>query len=140
MSVEHLPTEHRSSTSIITARDAISHHIRWKITLQLAITRHEQLSLRATNAIQQSAECSIGKWLFSTHTLHLRATPEYLALVDAHEHFHDEMRQIARLIESQDFAAAERALEPGSSFQCASQSIANAMMALDHVQTLAFAG
>jgi hypothetical protein len=122
---------------IVTAKDAIAHHMRWRITLQLAVTMHEPLSPGATRAIQHLEECSIGKWLVSQHTSSIRNTPEYRDLVACHEQFHRVMNQIAFAINRGDYEAAGQALAAGSNFRKAAQAIASAMMALDRIQMIA---
>jgi methyl-accepting chemotaxis protein len=124
---------------IVTAKDAIAHHMRWRITLQLAVTMREPLSPGATRAIQHLEVCSIGKWLVSRHTLNVRNTPEYRDLVARHEEFHRVMTQIAFAINHGDYEAAGQALAPGSSFRKASQAISSAIMALDRIQSIAIA-
>lgn len=124
---------------IVTAKEAIAHHMRWRITLQLAVTLREPLSPGATRAIQHLEECSIGKWLVSRHTLDVRNTPQYRNLVARHEEFHRVMTQIAFSINHGEYEAAGQALAPGSSFRKASQAISGAIMALDRVQTIAIA-
>jgi methyl-accepting chemotaxis protein len=124
---------------ILTARDAIASHVRWKITLLMATRMREPLSQRATHAIQHTEECSISKWLLSRHTLHLRGTPEYRAVLDRHAEFHREMQAIARLINAADYASAERLLNAPAAFQLASIAVANAIMALDSVPAPALA-
>jgi len=124
---------------IVTAKDAIGHHMRWRITLQLAVTMREPLSPGATRAIQHLEECSIGKWLVSRHTLDVRNTPQYRDLVARHEEFHRVMTEIAFSINHGDYEAAGQALAPGSSFRRAAQAISSAIMELDRVQTIAIA-
>ncbi len=124
---------------IVTAKDAIAHHMRWRIALQLAVTIREPLSPGATRAIQHLEVCSIGKWLVSRHTLNVRNTQQYRDLVARHEEFHRVMTQIAFAINHGDYEAAGRALAPGSSFRKASQAISSAIMALDRVQAIAIA-
>ncbi len=118
---------------ILTARDAIASHVRWKITLSMAARMHEPLSERATHSIQHPEECSIGQWLLSKHTQHLRSTPEYRAVLDLHSDFHREMQSIARLINTGEYAAAERLLTTSAAFQNASTAVANAIMALERI-------
>jgi hypothetical protein len=117
---------------VVTPQDAIASHVRWKITLLLAATLREPLTERATHSILHPEECSISKWLVSAHTEHLRGTPEYRAVLDLHAAFHDQMQQIANLLNSGDFAEAERLLKAPSPFQSASRALANAIMALGH--------
>jgi len=118
---------------IVTARDAIASHVRWKITLLMAVRMAEPLSARATHSIEHPEECSIRQWLMGKYTLHLRRAPEYLAVLDRHTEFHREMQSIARLINQGAYAAAEHLLESDAGFQDASNAFANAIMALDRV-------
>ena len=97
---------HLADATIVTAKDAISRHMQWKITLQLAIALNEPLSPNAIRAIQHSAECPIGRWLVSQHTSCLRNTPEYRDLVARHEEFHREVAQIAAMINQGKYSAA----------------------------------
>jgi hypothetical protein len=124
---------------ILTPRDAIASHVRWKITLLMAARMHEPLSDRATHSVQHPNECSIRRWLLSQYTLHLRQTPEYLAVLRSHQEFHLEMLSIAKLINTGDYAAAEDRLNHSSSFQAASNSLANAIMALDRIAPVSLA-
>jgi len=119
---------------IENASDAIACHLRWKITLLLAASLREPLSQRATRSIHHPEDCNIQKWLFSRHTLHLRATPEYRRVYDLHLAFHDVMRRIADLINSGDFPQAESLLNAPEPFQSASNALANAIMALDRCE------
>lgn len=115
---------------IVSTQDAIASHVRWKITLLLAARMREPLSERATNSIHHPEECSIRRWLASSHTLHLRGTPEYQAVVDLHMLFHSQMLRIATLLNTGDFEQAERLLHSGDGFQRASNALANALTAL----------
>jgi hypothetical protein len=115
---------------VVTPQDAIATHVRWKITLSLAAALREPLTERATRSIQHPEECSIHKWLLSGHTRHLHGTPEYRAVCDLHVEFHVQMLQIANLLNSGDFAEAERRINAPTPFQSASNALANAVMAL----------
>jgi hypothetical protein len=126
-----MPAETYIAKTIENARDAIACHVRWKITLLLAARMHEPLSERATRALHYPEECSIGKWLLSEHTLHLRGRREYLAVVDQHKAFHGQMLAIANLIDGGEYDQAERLLNAAEPFQNASTALANAIMALD---------
>jgi hypothetical protein len=125
---------------ITTAKDAVAHHMRWRITLQLAVTMREPLGPHATSAIEHLEECSIGKWLISRHTINIRDTQEYRDLVECHEEFHRVMTAIAFSINHGEYEAAGQALAPDSSFRVAAHAISSAMMALDRIQTIAIAG
>jgi hypothetical protein len=117
--------------TIVTPPDAIAAHMRWKITLLLAARLREPLSARATHSIQHPEECSIRKWLLSEHTLHLRGTAEYRAVLELHQAFHAHMLHIAGLIDAGAFDLAELVLNSPEPFQNASNALANAIMALD---------
>ena len=130
---------HLADATIVTAKDAISRHMQWKITLQLAIALNEPLSPNAIRAIQHSAECPIGRWLVSQHTSCLRNTPEYRDLVARHEEFHREVAQIAAMINQGKYSAARRAIDLNSNFRKVSQAMANTITALDGIQPIAIA-
>jgi hypothetical protein len=116
---------------ILTPRDAIASHVRWKITLQLAMHLREPLSERATRSITHIEECSIHKWLLSEHTRHVRHSTEYRAVVQLHSAFHDQMLQIANLLQATDFDEVERRVNHPGPFQDASNALANAIMSLE---------
>ncbi len=126
-------------TPLLTAKEAIAIHVRWRITLQTAVATRQPLSVNAIRVIEQPDECCIGRWLLSSHTFAIRRRPEYLALVARHVEFHREMAHLARLIDGGDFEAAERALAAGGSFQKASRAIAGAISAIDRIQTVSLA-
>ena|ERR1035437_2131683 len=132
-------TNHLADDHIVTAKDAIANHMRWKITLQVAIALNEPLSPSSIRAIEHLDECPIGRWLVSQYTLSIRNTEEYRDLVFRHEEIHREVAQIASMINNRKYSAARRALDPNSSFRQASQAMANAIMALDLIQTIAIA-
>ena len=123
--------------AVLTVKDAIAKHVRWKITLQLAVVRLEPLSPGAIRAIEHPEECCIGAWLRSRHTVAIRHQPEYVSVVAHHVAFHREMLQIADRIANKDFAAASRHLDPRGSFHRASQALASALTALDLIKKIA---
>ncbi len=117
--------------TIVTPQDAIASHIRWKITLLLAVQMREPLSDRATRSLQHPEECSIHKWLLSDHTRHFRGTRDHRTVLDSHAAFHSQMLKVATLLRAGDFDQAEGLLNQSGPFQAASISLANAIMALD---------
>jgi hypothetical protein len=119
--------------TILNARDAIASLVRWKITLQTATQMREPLSKLATRTIQHPDECSVGLWLLSRHTLHLRHMPEYRAVVNRHTQFHQEMQTVARLINTGEYAAADRMLNAPTGFQYLCNVSGHAIMALERV-------
>jgi len=118
------------SKPILTPRDAIASHVRWKIALLLAARMREPLSPGATRSIEHPEECSIGKWLASSQTLHQRGTPEYRSVVGLHNAFHVQMLHIAKLLAAGQFDQAEAVLNAPEPFQSASNALANAIMAM----------
>lgn len=123
-----------TSAPIVTAKDAIAYHVRWKMALQLSVVMQEPLGPGATDAIYHLEQCRIGQWIASRHLSAVRLTPEYRDLVARHKEFHREMQLIASMIEHRNFAAATDALEPNSKFQQISMALANAMSAIGRVQ------
>ena len=134
-----MPSVQYIAKTIVTARDAIASHVRWKITLLTAARMRESLSDRATQSILHPNECDIRRWLLSSHTAHLRRAPEYRAVLDRHADFHREMQRIAALLNAGEFAAAETQLKSPGSFERASIAVANAIMALERVPAAALA-
>ena len=134
-----MPSTQYVAKTILNTRDAIASLVRWKITLLTATQMREPLSERATRTIDNPDECSVGQWLLSRHTLHLRLTQEYRTLVDLHNEFHREMQDIALLINTADYPAAERRLTAPTGFQRVCTISANAIMALDRISTSALA-
>jgi hypothetical protein len=122
---------------IRTAQEAIASHVRWLITLQLAVKMRETLTPRCKHAILNPAESAIGKWLLSPATSHLHRTPEHLALAALHKQFHHEMLQIATLINAHDFESATRLLnDPNGVFQTTAKATASAITTLDRTHKL----
>jgi hypothetical protein len=132
-----MTTRCAAGDAVLTVKDAIAMHIRWKITLQVAIVRQEPLSPGAIHAIEHPDECCIGAWLRSRHTVAIRQMSEYASVVAHHVAFHREMLQIADRIAKKEFAAANRHLDPRGSFHHASQALASALTALDLIQKIA---
>lgn len=119
-----------TSKAVCTPQDAIASQVRWRIALLLAAKMHEPLTDRALEAIRIPAECLVGKWLLSEHTLHLRGTPEYRAVFTLHAEFHNQMHQIANLLQTGDYPRTLLLLNEPGNFQSVSNSLANAIMAL----------
>ena len=124
-------------STVLDARAAIARHIQWKITLQLAITLQEPLSVDHVNQILNFRRCSIGRWLDSGATLSMRGTPQYADLTRKHIEFHEEMKRIADLIAGASYDDAAKGISPSSSFMRGSKALANAVMAYDAVAAVA---
>jgi hypothetical protein len=125
-----------SSTSyiakpILTPRDAIASHVRWKIALQFAAQLREPLSERATSSIAHPQECSVYKWLLSEHTRDVRTTTEYRTVVQLHAAFHNQMLKVANLLQAADFDEAARLVNQPGPFLDASNALAKAIMSME---------
>ncbi len=123
--------------TVLNAKAAISRHVQWKITLQMAITMQEPLSADHLHQIRHFRECAIGRWLDSPVTISMRATSEYADLVRKHIEFHREMERVAELIAQAEYELAARAISPASAFIRGSKALANAVMAYDGVAAIA---
>ena len=126
-----MPSDSYIAKPILTARDAIASHVRWKIALLTAARMHEPLSARATRSIRQPEQCAIRRWLLSDYTAALRNRPEHSAALDRHIDFHREMQRVAHLLNTGHYAEAEDLLAHASAFEQASLALANALMSLD---------
>ena len=134
MSTQTLAPRPFVTLPIRTAQEAIASHVRWLITLQLAVKMRETLTPRCNHAMRNPAESAIGEWLLSPSLAHLHRTPELLALSALHKQFHNEMLQIAALINAHDFEAAARPLnDPNSVFQTTAKATANAITTLARI-------
>ena len=122
--------------TVLNAKAAISRHIQWKITLQVAISMQEPLTVDHIRQIRHSRECAIGKWLDSPLTLSMRGTAQYADLMRKHIEFHREMERIADLIADGEFELAARGISPSSGFMRGSKALANAVMAYDAVAAI----
>jgi len=124
-------------STVLNAKAAISRHIQWKITLQLAITLQEPLTAEQIHQIRHARECAIGRWLDSPLTFGMRSSLQYSNLVRRHLDFHREMGRIADMIVDGQFEEAARAISPSSAFLESSKALAQAVMAYDVLTAIA---
>lgn len=122
---------------ILNAKGAISRHVQWKITLQLAIAMREPLSADQVGQISHYRRCAIGQWLESPATLPIQGRPQYAELVRQHIRFHEEMKVIADLLAEGSYSDAAAAMKLRSPFDLSSEALAAAIMACDRVFTIA---
>ena len=122
------------SIHMLTARELINRHVEWKLTLKFAIVAEERLSKEVVDQILFPERCPIGRWLSSDCSHTIRTAPEYLAVVRNHLDFHLQMVLIAEMIQTRAFAAAMRAIAPGSPFIESSQRLAMSITALDRLE------
>ena len=123
--------------AVLTAKDAIRRHMRWRMTLQFAIATREALSPEHLEQIRHFRLCAIGRWLDSPATFSIRNSREYADLVRRHVRFHEEMEVIAELLESGRFEDAGEAMRLSRAFDLASEALAAAIMACDRVLPIA---
>ena len=111
--------------------------MQWKITIQLAITVREPLSVDHVRRIEDFRRCAIGAWLESAATLSIRKTAEHAELNRSHIRFHDELVTIAQLLHARRFGDAAKATQPGSGFDVASHAFAAAVTACNRILPIA---
>ncbi len=121
---------------MLTAKDLIARHVRWKLTLQFVIASRDRLTEMQLDQILHAERCPIGQWLESAAPPGLRACPEYTAVVRNHVDFHRQMARIANLIEVEDFDAAFMGIQADSIFMQSSYRLALSITALDRIERI----
>jgi methyl-accepting chemotaxis protein len=122
--------------AVLDAKGAITRHVQWKITLQMAIAMREQLTPLQMEQIRHHRRCAIGRWLDSPATTEMRLSAAYHDLVQRHIEFHRDMERVANLIEEQRFEEADRAMDAFSGFQRAARALGLAVTVYDGIMTM----
>ncbi len=73
-----------------------AHHV-WKTRLINVIQRHTHLEELHPDAWECHQGCQLGQWLRGDETRHLAEHPEFLKLLDTHEHFHHAAAKLLQL-------------------------------------------
>lgn len=107
------------SAEIPTTESLMSIHSEWKEHFKGAIA--EKLPLDA-DSVGNSHTCRTGRWII-TQVGQYKFLQSYMDLVAAHDKLHQEAKKIAILVNREVFAAAEQALEEGSSYDKASKEV-----------------
>jgi methyl-accepting chemotaxis protein len=106
---------------------AIEKHAEWKIRLRNAISKQEQLDAAS---ISKDNCCQLGHWLYGDGQSSLGRAPEFQSLVTAHKAFHAEAGRVAGLINARQYPEAQRALQKGTRYAAASDTVRDAIYAL----------
>jgi methyl-accepting chemotaxis protein len=107
--------------------NAVARHAQWKINLRSALGKRE--GVNADNIAKDNL-CDVGIWLHGAAREQYGTLPQYITALHMHAAFHAEAAQVARRINARDYIAAERMLEPGTSYAAASKALTNAFLAL----------
>ncbi|MQQ07352.1 hypothetical protein GFB49_02690 [Epibacterium sp. SM1979] len=106
--------------------EAMQAHAAWKQKLGDAV-KTGRLPKPSCD-IRTNDQCSFGKWLFSlTSDPRVARSAGYQEVMKTHTVFHLEAGRVAELVEKDDLAAAERALN-GPGYNAATTNLNNAML------------
>ncbi len=107
--------------------NAIGAHVEWKMKLRSAISAQSQMDAAT---ISKDDCCPLGQWLHGEAKQKYGRFGSYKECVGAHAAFHREAGKVAGLINQKQYAAAEKALEGGTSYSAASSAAAVAITKL----------
>ncbi|MCG8710240.1 PAS domain-containing protein [Brenneria sp. 4F2] len=105
---------------------AITTHRQWRVTLRNAINRKLVLDPKAG----RGDSCALGAWLNGAGKAQLGGTPEYEALVNAHQAFHAEVGSVVELINRKNMSEAEHKLANGQPLYDIGQKLVRSIRAL----------
>ena len=103
-------------------------HAEWRIKLRHAISNQEQLDAAA---ISKDDGCQLGHWLYGQGKASMDRSPDFQSLIEAHRGFHAEAGRVAGLINARQYAEAEQALRKGTRYAAASDTVRDAIYALN---------
>ena len=106
---------------------AIEKHAEWKVRLRQAISKEEQLDAAS---ISKDNCCQLGHWLYGDGKSNLGHSAEFQRLITAHRDFHAEAGRVAEMINARRYSEAEQALQKGSKYIAASDTVRDAIYAL----------
>ena len=102
-------------------------HSEWKVKLRMAIAKQETLDVATISADNC---CPLGKWLHGEAKAKFAAHPAYRDCLTKHASFHREAGAVARAINGEDYAAANKMLEGGTAYAAASSAVGSAILGL----------
>lgn len=108
---------------LIDFKSEITRHQQWRVTLRNAINRNLQVDEKAG----RDDCCALGAWLREPGRKHWGQTPEFTALAEVHQTFHQELGRIASNINQRRFTEARSQLESGRPFHLAGQKLTSAI-------------
>jgi len=118
---------------LLTAKDLIVRHEKWKLTLWAAVFSRKPLTVEQIDQIVHQEHCPIGRWLEAQAATELGTRAEYEEMVQNHIDFHGEMMEIAMHLARKDYAAAARGIQDGSSFSLSGRRLAQSILALNRI-------
>ncbi len=118
---------------MLSAKDLIARHERWKLTLWAAVFTRKALTVEQVDQIVHQERCPIGRWLNAQAGTELGRRGEYEEVVQDHAQFHGEMMEIAMLLARKDYAGAAQGIQEGSSFALSGKRLAQAILELNRV-------
>jgi hypothetical protein len=121
---------------LLSAKDLISRHEQWKLTLWAAIFTRKPLTVQQIDQIVHAAHCPIGRWLEAQASTDVACREEYQEVVENHDDFHQEMMQVAVLLSSKDFQGAAKAIQDGSGFARSGKRLAQSILTLNRIQRI----
>ncbi len=121
---------------LLTAKELIARHEKWKLTLWAAVFTRKPLSVEQINQIVHQELCPIGRWLAAQEVTELGASAEFEEVSRNHQDFHAEMMEVALLLARKDYGASAAAIQEGSSFSISGRRLARSMLALNQVSRI----
>ncbi len=112
-------------------QEAMKVHAQWRIKLRTAIVKKEKLD---AVALAKDNQCELGKWLYGEAKQKLGSNPIHASCVKAHATFHKAVAEIASVVNTGEYAAAEKLMGAGSAFSQASNSVGMALMAMEQAE------
>ena len=107
--------------------EAIAKHAEWKVKFRAAMEHQEQVDHAL---IGDDHRCTLGQWLYAEGKAEHEAKPEFRFLVAKHKEFHAEAAKVAQLINTRQYAEAEKALNFATSYNTASNAVSAAILKL----------
>jgi aerotaxis receptor len=112
----------------LDAKEAVSDHQQWRVTLRNAINRGLTLDVAQIRRVDC---CALGQWLSGPGAQRWGAKPTFSKLVQAHQAFHEAVGRTAELINQKRIADAEATLETNQPLHKAGQDLNRAIHALE---------
>ena len=121
------------SEELLSAKDLIARHEKWKLTLWAAVFTRKPLTVDQIDQIVHEDHCAIGRWLVAQAGTPLGACAEYEEVIQNHREFHLEMMQVAMLLARKEYGAAASAIQEGASFSLTGRRLAQSLLTLNRV-------
>nr|WP_281278273.1 CZB domain-containing protein [Paraburkholderia dinghuensis] len=116
------------SNDTFNAKEAVSDHQQWRVTLRNAINRGLTLDVAQT---RRDDCCALGQWLKGPGAQRWGSKSAFTKLVKTHQTFHEAVGRTAELINQNRMADAGATLETGQPLHRAGQELNQAIHALE---------